>query len=125
MYQAHTSTETNNTPMKTSMKIIRSVGLMLSSRLGSLVADGAEALTAGIYGGHAGAELPPGMAGTWLGATVTLPLQGQQSSGTTSERTLLLLRQRPKIAAETATSSQVKSYIGFRMVVCCLCIDLT
>ena len=78
MYQAHTSTETTITPMKTSMKIIRSVGLMLSSRLGSLVADGAEALTAGIYGGHAGAELPPGMAGTWLGATVTLPLQGQK-----------------------------------------------
>jgi hypothetical protein len=78
MYQAHTSTETTITPMKTSMKIIRSVGLMLSSRLGSLVADGAEALTAGIYGGHAGAELPPGMAGTWLGATVTLLRQGQK-----------------------------------------------
>ena len=55
--------------MKTSIKINRSVGLMLSSRLGSLVADGAEVLMAGIYGGHAGAELPPGMAGTWLGAT--------------------------------------------------------
>ena len=81
MYQAHTSTETTITPMKTSMKIIRSVGLMLSSRLGSLVADGAEALTAGIYGGHAGAELPPGMAGTWLGATVTLPLQDNKAAG--------------------------------------------
>jgi hypothetical protein len=86
------------------MKIIRSVGLMLSSRLGSLVADGAEALTAGIYGGHAGAELPPGMAGTWLGATVTLPLQGQKQRD--HERTLLLLRQRPKIAAETAMSTR-------------------
>jgi len=81
---------------------------MLSSRLGSLVADGAEALTAGIYGGHAGAELPPGMAVTWLGATVTLPLQGQKQRDHTIERTrsLLLFRQRPKIAAETAPSTE-------------------